>query len=628
MLMERIASRSRRLMGFLVALLLPAVMAGCADSNGGITPAAPTVTLTSPARGVANVPIDRGITASFSAAMNPATISTTTITLRAFNSAAAISGTVTLDATSHIATFKPAVSLQPNTPYLATVTSGVKDTAGLAMEADYFWSFETAPVTDVIAPKVIFTGAYGTTGATSGAVGFPVNRASTAAFSEPMDSATLSSPATVFTMKETVSGLQVAGLVTYHDLSATFTPSSVLQPNMEYTSTITTGAKDLAGNHLASNYLWSWTTGATADIVAPTVTLTNPLNLAVNVPVSQTVNATFSEEMKQDSMITTNFTVKETSTNLLVPGTVAYDVQNNIASFLPTSNLKPLTNYTALVSTGATDLAGNALIGQSAGSVLNPWSFTTGAAQAGPVSPLVPLGAAATFGSYGGTAGVTNQGLNTFIDGDIGTTAVSTAVTGFHDKGGDSYTETPLNRGTVNGTIFSYPPAPGNATTKAAADAALAATQSAYLQLKAMPGGPFAGAGELGLLTLAPGTYTSATTFDITAGDLTLDAKGDPNALFVFQVGQALTVGKSGPTGACSIILVNGAKAKNIFWQVGNSATINGAGGGTMEGTIIAQQAVSFSTAGNAAITTLNGRALSLISGVTMVNTHIYLPAP
>jgi ice-binding like protein/Big-like domain-containing protein len=311
-----------------------------------------------------------------------------------------------------------------------------------------------------------------------------------------------------------------------------------------------------------------------------------------------------------------------------VPGTVAYDVQNNIASFLPSGALKPSTNYTATVSTDATDLAGNALQSQTSGAIRNPWSFTTDAAVVPLVPSPIPLGAVATFGSYGGTAGMTSQGLNTFIDGDIGTTAVSTAVTGFHDTGGNSYTETPLNRGTVNGTIFTYPPAPGNATSMIAADAALAAAQAAYLQLKAMPGGAFAGAGELGLLTLAPGTYTSATTFNITSGDLTLDGQGDPNALFIFQVGQALTVGKAGPAGACSIILVNGAKAKNIFWQVGSSATINGAGGGTMQGTIIAQQAVSFSTAGNAAITTLNGRALSLISGVTMVNTHIFLPAP
>ena len=66
-----------------------------------------------------------------------------------------------------------------------------------------------------------------------------------------------------------------------------------------------------------------------------------------------------------------------------------------------------------------------------------------------------------------------------------------------------------------------------------------------------------------------------------------------------------------------------GGLAKNVFWYVGSSATINGAGGGIMSGTIIAAQGVTFSTAGNAVQTVLNGRALSLNASVTMVNTTI-----
>jgi hypothetical protein len=74
--------------------------------------------------------------------------------------------------------------------------------------------------------------------------------------------------------------------------------------------------------------------------------------------------------------------------------------------------------------------------------------------------------------------------------------------------------------------------------------------------------------------------------------------------------------------------LTNGAQAKNVFWQVGSAATINAGGGGTMAGTIISQDGVTFSTAGNAAILTLNGRALSLGASVTMVNTVVNVPAP
>jgi len=83
----------------------------------------------------------------------------------------------------------------------------------------------------------------------------------------------------------------------------------------------------------------------------------------------------------------------------------------------------------------------------------------------------------------------------------------------------------------------------------------------------------------------------------------------------------SLTVGT--PLASSSVMLVNGAQARNVFWQVGSAATINGAGGGTMVGTIIASAGMTFSTAGNETVTTLNGKALSLFAAVTMVNTAI-----
>src|SRR5487761_996482 len=107
---------------------------------------------------------------------------------------------------------------------------------------------------------------------------------------------------------------------------------------------------------------------------------------------------------------------------------------------------------------------------------------------------------------------------------------------------------------------------------------------------------------------------------------MNLMSQGDVNAIWVFQMATTLTVGAPGfPR---SVILVNGAQPKNIFWQVGSAATINGAGGGTMVGTIIAPAGIAFSTAGNAAITTLDGREIGLNASVTMVNTVITIPAP
>ena len=105
-----------------------------------------------------------------------------------------------------------------------------------------------------------------------------------------------------------------------------------------------------------------------------------------------------------------------------------------------------------------------------------------------------------------------------------------------------------------------------------------------------------------------------------------MDAQGDANAVWVFQMATTLKVG--GPGAPQSIVLAGGAQAKNVFWQVGSAATINAAGGGTMMGTIISQAGAEFSTAGNVDIVTLNGRVLSLGASVTLVNTVINVPAP
>ena len=133
----------------------------------------------------------------------------------------------------------------------------------------------------------------------------------------------------------------------------------------------------------------------------------------------------------------------------------------------------------------------------------------------------------------------------------------------------------------------------------------------------------------MGSLVLAPGTYTAVGgSFRIQGGNLTLDGQNLPNPSWVFQMATTLTVGGPGAAFPQSVTLINGALAKNVYWQVGSAATINAGGGGTMVGTIISQAGVSISTSGNVAIVTLNGRALSLGASVTMTNTVVNVPAP
>jgi Ice-binding-like len=262
-----------------------------------------------------------------------------------------------------------------------------------------------------------------------------------------------------------------------------------------------------------------------------------------------------------------------------------------------------------------------------------------------PITPAALLGSVSTYGTFGGSAGATNTGNQTVVQGsggataDLGTIATGTsAITGFHDSApSDIYTEVPgVNVGNVTGKIYTCtnsttgPTSAGvNAASCNLATVALADALAAYNTLVALPPGPNAGAGNLAGLTLAPGTYTAAGgSFKMEGGDLTLDAQGDANAVWVFQMATTLTVGGPGAAAPQSVILANGAQAKNVFWQVGSAATINAGGGGTIVGTVISQAGIAISTAGNAAAVALNGRAVSLGASVTMVNTVITVPAP
>src|SRR5205823_5163280 len=158
------------------------------------------------------------------------------------------------------------------------------------------------------------------------------------------------------------------GTVSYAGVTATFAPARNLAPNTTYTAKVTRKAKDLAHNALASDFVWSFTTGATPDTTRPLVSSTVPANAATGVAINQTINAAFSEAMDPLTITTVTFTLKQGSTD--VAGTVSY--AGVTATFNPLSTLAANTTYTATITTGARDLAGNALATGFS------WSFTTG----------------------------------------------------------------------------------------------------------------------------------------------------------------------------------------------------------------------------------------------------------
>jgi Ice-binding-like/Bacterial Ig-like domain len=595
----------------------------------------PTVIATVPANLAVNVPINQALSATFSVAMTPATINATTFTVTGPGTTP-VKGTVAYVAAGSTATFTPTARLVPNTLYTATITTGAQNLADdTPLAQSYVWTFTTG-TTVVLPPTVISTIPL------EGATNVPANQAVSATFNVPMNPATINSTTFMLTGPGTTT---VAGLVAYAAIgnTLTFTPTANLLANTLYTATITTGAQNLADTGLANNYVWTFTPGAPV-VVPPEIVSTLPVNGANNVPLTEAVSATFTEAM--NPLTITNATFQLTQGGNAVAAALTYDAITFTASLTPTVTLLPNTTYTATVTSGATDLAGNPLGTTGAP---NPWTFTTAAALVPP--PIVLGPSISLFGGFGGGAGMTNQGLLSAINnGGIGTTGASTLITGFHDDsvvtltGVDActYTETPLDvalvgtaaatPGTGLTTIFTAPgssqpttacPNEGTATTFATATEAALEALAAYNTLQGLPPGITLSNNELGNRTLAPGTYTSTSFYDITQGPLTLDAQGDTDAYWIFQIGSYLQVGT--PTEPQSIVLINGAQASHVFWAVGGlpGAVINYGGGGTMAGTVISSPGITISSPGVAAVTTINGRVIALNASVTMVNTVI-----
>jgi hypothetical protein len=122
--------------------------------------------------------------------------------------------------------------------------------------------------------------------------------------------------------------------------------------------------------------------------------------------------------------------------------------------------------------------------------------------------------------------------------------------------------------------------------------------------------------GDIGGTTILPGVYCNATSVGIT-GTVTLNGNGDPNAVFIFQIGSTLTTA----AGNSAVALIGGAVASNVFWQVGSSATLGT--NTTFSGTIMAQASVTVTTGA-----ALNGRALARTGAVTLANNTIAVGAP
>lgn len=201
------------------------------------------------------------------------------------------------------------------------------------------------------------------------------------------------------------------------------------------------------------------------------------------------------------------------------------------------------------------------------------------------------LGTAEAFTVLAGST-VTNTGSTT-IAGNVGVSP-GLAVTGFPP-------------GLVTGGVIH---GGGAVALQAQADVVIA-----YNALAAQACGHDLTGQDLGGLTLTAGVYCFSSSAQLT-GALVLDAEGNEDAVFVFQIGSTLTTGSS-----AAVRVINGARGCNTFWQVGSSATLGSTS--VFQGTILADQSITLNTGA-----TLNGRALAHIGAVSLDANTVVRPAP
>lgn len=194
-----------------------------------------------------------------------------------------------------------------------------------------------------------------------------------------------------------------------------------------------------------------------------------------------------------------------------------------------------------------------------------------------------------TFGVLAGTT-VTNTNSFTVINGDLGLSP------------GSSVTNFPP--GVVNGETH---------ITDAEAAAAQVQLTAAYLDLEGRVGATPV-AGDIGGQTLGPGLYKSTSSLEVTTANLTLDAGGNADAVFVFQIASTLTIANGR-----SVILAGAAQAKNVFFQIGSSATLGTTS--VTEGSLLALTSITLQTGA-----VLNGRALARNGAVTLDDNDVSVP--
>ncbi|MFT4908738.1 MAG: hypothetical protein ACI978_002835, partial [Oleispira sp.] len=357
------------------------------------------------------------------------------------------------------------------------------------------------------------------------------------------------------------------------------------------------------GESLASNYVWTFTSGTAEDVTAPTVSSTNPSDTETNIALNRNISALFDESLDPTSINLTSFTLTADSGATAITGEVSYT--DKLATFNPTDNLIASTVYTATLTTDIKDLAGNILAADET------WEFTTGTELASGPMP-VNLLTAGNFVILTKT-GITNVHTSA-ITGDIGASPITAAsmdnvfcseITGTIYGANAGYT------GSGDVTCFAGSAPDNTLVANGVLDMGTAYNDAAG---RTTPDFTELHAGDISGQTLVPGLYKWGSNVLINT-DTTLN--GSANDVWIFQIsGDIIQAANT------SVLLTGGALAKNVFWQVAGGTGVALDTNATFAGVVLAEKGITVNTG-----TTVNGRLLSQ-TAVTLDMNTVTQPAP
>ena len=350
-----------------LALTLSFGLAACSGGGSGSPPAPPAktasasvVVATTPPNGAMGVSLGSSIQALFSEPMDPASISSLTLTVfaAATPSLIELGGTVSYDPATQTATFAPNGLLASKTLYTATLGSGILDAAGNPFAGPASWSFTTA---DVEPPTIVALNP------ACGTVNVCPEASICATFSEPIGGASLQ-PANFLVEKIFPSPAAVPGSLkfSFTNLELCLTPDADLETDSVYRITIS-GVEDESGLPLAQPFQCEF---VSLETVKPFIVSTFPAAGATGILSTVVLTATFSEPLDPTTVGPATVQLVDDAAQA-VEGAVSYDPSTFSVAFKPTKKLKLSTAFTATVASTVQDVAGNSAAAPYG------WSFVT-----------------------------------------------------------------------------------------------------------------------------------------------------------------------------------------------------------------------------------------------------------